>query len=507
MRERGSEEIEAALRLSEQRYRELFEGNPVAMAVWDPSTGLILAANDAALAQYGYGREEMLGLSVRALVHPDDLPRLAEAVPNFGSGIAGAAPFRHRRRDGSEIEVEVTGHPLMWGGQPARLVMSIDVTERRQLEAQLRQAQKMEAIGRLAGGIAHDFNNILTVITGYSRLLLEAIPADAPEHEDAERIRQAADRASSLTQQLLTFSRRGLARATVVDINEVVRDACRMLDRVIGEHVDVRLSLDATAPLVESDEAQLQQVVVNLALNARDAMPDGGILSIETTDGSAAPWIGGLAGRVVLLTVSDTGVGMPGELRERAFEPFFTTKPAGQGTGLGLSSVYATVSQAGGRIRLLSEPGLGTTVWIALPVVDAGEARRPASGSPVAAGAAGAWILLAEDEQAVRSLVERILRRAGYEVLSAPDARAALELEAGHRGVIDLLVSDVVMPGMSGLELARELQARRPGTGVLLISGYTEESVATSGPQSFDLLGKPFTDSELLTRVRAVLGD
>ena len=499
-------EVEEALRLSEERHRELFESNPVAMAVWDPATGEVLAANDAALRQYDYERDEMIGLSVATLVHPEDLPRLAEAVPNLGSGIVGAAPFRHRRRDGSEIEVEVTGHPLTWGGRPARLVMAIDVTERRQLEAQLRQAQKMEAVGRLAGGIAHDFNNVLTVIGGYSRLLVDSLADDAPEREDAERIRDAADRAGSLTQQLLSFSRRGLVRASTVDLNDVVRDACRMLERVLGEHVDVRLSLRAPSPLVRSDETQLQQVVVNLALNARDAMPDGGILSIETADGSVAPWTGGLAVPSVLLSVSDTGVGMAGELRERAFEPFFTTKAPGQGTGLGLSSVYATVSQAGGRIRLLSEPGAGTTVWIALPVVVAPEHEAASSGAAALPGESGARILLVEDEVAVRALVERILRRAGYEVLAAADAARALELEAAAER-IDLLLSDVVMPGMSGIELAREIRAKRPETRVLLISGYTEESVGSSGPGSLDLLGKPFTDNELLTRIRSILGD
>jgi hypothetical protein len=497
---------EAALRLSEERYRALFESHPVPMAVWDPATGTILAANDAALRQYGYGADEIVGLGVDQLVHPDDLPRLREAVPRFSSGVDGAAPFRHLRRDGSVIEVEVSGHDLDYSGRPARVVMALDITERRQLEEQLRQAQKMEAIGRLAGGIAHDFNNMLTAITGYSQLLLDSFEDEDPRRDDVEQVHAAATRASALTGQLLGFSRRAMIAPTTLDLNEVVRETQPMLQRLIGEHITMTVDLRARTPWIVADRSQVEQVVVNLALNARDAMPTGGMLRIETDDlDAAAAWAQGLASEAsVVMTVADDGVGIANDVRERVFEPFFTTKEPGQGTGLGLSTVYSTVRAAGGRIRLLSEPGHGTTFRILLPMaLPPGQPERRAAPRRRLSADHGR-ILLVEDEPAVRELVARVLRQAGFEVLSAADGPSAIALADLDRDAIDLLLTDVVMPDMSGVELSREIRARRPGIRVLLMSGYTEESLV--GPDgALDLLPKPFTDSVLLAAVRSSL--
>lgn len=490
------------LRLSEQRYRELFESHPAPMAVWDPGTGEILAANDAALVQYGYERDQLTGLSVAQLVHPDDLQQLVDAAPNFGSGLARSAIFRHRRRDGSELQVEVTGHQLAWDGRPVRLVMAIDISERRRLEEQLRQAQKMEAVGRLAGGIAHDFNNLLMAISGFTRLLLGSLPEDTPAHEDALQIQRAAERAASLTGQLLSFSRRGANRTATVDVNESVREAHRLLERVLGGGIQLRLALASRAALVSIDPAELQQVVINLCLNARDAMPDGGMLDIETQVGSPPRWADGLSAPIVVLSVSDTGSGMSDELRERAFEPFFTTKD--EGTGLGLASVYASVTRAGGQIRLDSEPDSGTTIRICLPAANGDASAAFTARSAEGMSPRQSRILLVDDDPQVRSLVDRLLRDEGYEVLVAADGQAALA-RAAESGPIDLLLSDVVLPRMNGLVLARQLRERWPDLRVLLMSGYSDEPLGGIGSVPFELLAKPFSDDQLLGRVRSLL--
>jgi two-component system, cell cycle sensor histidine kinase and response regulator CckA len=502
----AGDDVNEALRRSEERYRELFDSHPIAMAVWDPATGAVLAVNDAAVRQYGYERNEFVGLTLERIVHPEDQPRLAEAVPRFSAGVDGAAAFRHMRKDGTEIEVEVSGHPISWDGRPARLVMATDVTERRQLEAQLRQAQKMEAVGRLAGGIAHDFNNLLTAISGYSGLLIETLDEGDPRRDDADQIRVAAERATELTSQLLAFSRRGMVRPIAVDVHGVIREMQPMVERLLGEHIQLRVGLRADDPHVLTDRSQLEQVVLNLVLNARDAMPEGGRVTIETEALEAtAAWAQGLTPATsVVLTVSDTGTGIAEDVREHVFEPFFTTKGQAGGSGLGLATVYATIRQAGGRIRLQSAPGHGTTVRIVLPISPRPDDAARLEGAPSNVAESPRRVLLVEDETAVRELVERILRKAGFVVTSAPDALVALRT-AADTGPFDLLVSDIVMPGMNGIELARELRAVRPDLRVLLISGYTEEAVGRVGPDGIDLLSKPFTADELLGRIRQVL--
>jgi CheY-like chemotaxis protein len=366
----------------------------------------------------------------------------------------------------------------------------------------------MEAVGRLAGGVAHDFNNLLTAIGGYTRLLLDALDPDDPRHDDALQIEAAADRAASLTQQLLAFSRGGMLKPTRLDLNTVITELVSLLGRLLGEAIDLRLDLRATTAWVRADRSQVEQVLVNLAVNARDAMPDGGTFRIETEDlDPGTAWRQGLtAGGYVALSVGDTGVGIAEELRDQVFEPFFTTKSQGEGTGLGLATVYAVVRQAGGRIRLLSEPGRGTTFRILLPVVSEaeGDPATTESATERPLGRSGR-ILVVEDETAVRELVGRVLGGAGHQVSSARDAAEALSLTRRQDPAFDLVLTDVVMPGMNGLQLARELRADRPDLPIILMSGYTAEPLEASDA-GFVLLPKPFTADDLLRHVGAALG-
>lgn len=519
-----------AVRVSEARYRELFASHPVAMAVWDPTSLRILDANDAAIVQYGYSREEIAGLTIDRLVHPADWDRLMATVPNLGTGIAGGAIFRHIRKDGSVIEVEMTGHGLTVGGRPVRVVMALDVTARRRLEEQLREAQKMEAIGRLAGGIAHDFNNLLTAINGYGELLLAALPSGDPRRSDAEQIQLAGQRAAAITGQLLAFSRRQLLKPQVVDVHAAVRRIEPTLRNLIGNRVELRLDLEARDPFIMADAPQLEQILINLAVNGRDAMPGGGVLTIGTanlaagadqagSDEMGTDEVGGhevgsdqragmqAAGEQVVLSVSDTGLGMNEFVRRQIFEPFFTTKGFGQGTGLGLASVYGTVRQSGGQIRVRSEPGQGSTFRVAFPRASAADrgARQAAPPSRPLPPPSGT-ILLVEDEPIVRALIRAVLERTGYTILEAPDGRAALAIADEHPQ-IDLLLADVVMPGMTGLELARRVAGKLRGLPIVLMSGYAEEGLPPSAAADNEMgfVAKPFTTESLEGAVREAL--
>jgi signal transduction histidine kinase len=381
----------------------------------------------------------------------------------------------------------------------------------RQLEAQLRHAQKMEAVGHLAGGIAHDFNNILTGILGYASLLKEGVPAGSPNREPIDEIEQAARRAATLTRGLLAFSRKQQMELRPTDLNEVVRNLEKMLRRIIGEDVELRVELSARPLVANADPAQLEQILVNLAANAKDAMPDGGLLSLATRATSVEELEGSgerlpLEGRVALLTVSDTGAGMDEELQQKIFEPFFTTKEVGRGTGLGLSIAHGIVQQHGGAIRVYSRPGIGTTFKIFLPLV-AGSAASAAA--PEAAPAVGGdeRILIVEDEAQVRRVVRSILAKAGYTVVEAGDGAEALELLERQAQPFQLLVSDVIMPRLNGSELRTAVSARFPALRVLFVSGYTPEVIRRRGllAEGDELLMKPFTAAELLGRVRVVL--
>ncbi|MBA2457557.1 MAG: response regulator, partial [Gemmatimonadales bacterium] len=379
------------------------------------------------------------------------------------------------------------------------------------LEEQLRQAQKMEAVGQLAGGIAHDFNNLLTAITGYAELVLMTLGADDPRRPDVQEICHATDRAATLTRQLLAFSRRQVLQPRLIDLHRLAKDVERLLHRLIGENIEVVTLTDAGLGLVKADPSQMEQVLVNLAVNARDAMPGGGRLTIETRNvvlGTEYATGHSMVepGPYVLLAVTDDGTGMDQPTLARVFEPFFTTKGPGRGTGLGLSMVYGIVKQSGGYVWVYSELGRGTTFKIYLPRAS-GQAVAPEAELSVTAPGGHETILLVEDEPAVRALAQRVLAARGYSLLVAADGPAALEVAGRHHGGIDLLLTDVVMPGISGRELAQRLLALRPATRVLYITGYTEDTVVRHGLVQAGLayLEKPFRADLLLTKVRQVL--
>jgi PAS domain S-box-containing protein len=417
------------------------------------------------------------------------------------------------RADGSTMWLETSKLPLH---DAAGVVIGVlgtwqDITQRRQMEEQLRQSQKMEAVGRLAGGIAHDFNNLLTVILGYSEMLLAMLPAPAEHLRDSlEAVRDAGDRAAALTRQLLAFSRKQVLEPRVLNLNEVVTHTEKLLRRLIGENIVLGTVLADDLDLVRVDPGQMEQVLMNLVVNGRDAMPGGGRLTIETravdipaegpkSDDDCPP------GRYVQLSVSDTGAGMTPEVKARIFEPFFTTKQLGQGTGLGLSTVYGIVKQSGGRIAVYSEPGIGSAFHIYLPAVTAAPAPLALEDDAIRGGTE--TVLLVEDEQAVRALVRMSLEKRGYKVLEAASGREALDLAALHGGSIELLVSDVVMPEMSGPELVAALGPLRPAMKILLVSGYTEDAMVRHGiaQAKANFLQKPFTLGTLARKVREVL--
>ncbi|MFL5577346.1 MAG: ATP-binding protein [Gemmatimonadaceae bacterium] len=536
----ADDEGRAMLRETEARYRLLFEANPRPTWVYDVDTFRFLAVNRAAVEAYGWSREEFLAMTILDIRPRDDVDRVVRRVSEMASVPDGASEWRHLTRDGRVLDVHVLSHPVPFGSRRARLVLVDDITERRRLETQLRDAQKMEAVGRLAGGIAHDFNNLLTAIKGYSQLglvTLDALAEDpgaagAPspaggDDEDAQppldqlrtdlgAIRSAADRAAALTAQLLAFSRRQVLQPVVLDLNAVAAGMEGMVRRLIGEHIDVRLELGARPGHVKADPSQLEQVLLNLVLNARDAMPAGGHLTVATADvvvgaGAAARRAGLPPGAYVALSVRDTGVGMDEATRSRMFEPFFTTKDVGHGTGLGLATVYGIVKQSGGEVRVESAPGKGTTVRVHLPATDEPlPAPRETGATPLrdSVPRQGATVLVVEDETSVRELACAVLRQTGYRVLSAPSAADALRLLERLDGALDLLVTDVVMPGASGPELAADVKRRHPGVAVIYMSGYSERAVdqrrARADGAAF--VEKPFTLEEFRSRVAAVMG-
>jgi PAS domain S-box-containing protein len=490
-------------------YQRLFASHPVAMAIWNPATGRILAVNDAAVSQYGYSRSEAVGMTVDRLIHPDDWPRLRERVASMPPGHVSGETFRHIRRDGSVLEVEMTGHEVDFDGIAARVVMAADVTERRSLEERLRQAQRMEAVGQLAGGIAHDFNNLLMVINGFSEVLVGRLP-DGDELDAAQQIRMAGERAANLTRQLLAFASPGMQRPEIVDLVATIDGLLPMLERALGEHVEVRVEREARDPWVETDRAQLEQVIVNLAVNARDAMPDGGRLTLEVRDApSDLPEAIGAPQGALLLSIRDTGRGIGQELRERVFLPFFTTKADRGGSGLGLATVFATVRGAGGRVWVEGNDGPGTTIRVLLPrAAEPPPEERPATHDETTGPERRGVVLVADDEGAVRTLIERVLRGAGYEVVTAAHGGAAMDVADARLADLDLLVTDAVMPGVTGLQLARRVRVRRPDLPVLFISGWASDAFEQewrSEPR-VDLLLKPFSVGELLGRVAALAG-
>ena len=627
-----SRRADQALRESKERYRVLFERNPQAIVVADAESLKVLAANNAALAQYGYTREEFLQLSIKDLHPPEDVPALVERLSDRTAPLAQGS-WRHVRKDGTLIDVEVAAHPLMWGDRPAwhgvitdvtarkraeadlrlrerviegmsqglliadatrpdrpviyvnrgferitgyaaaemlgrnprvlqgpetdpasaqkikaalaageptsveilnyrkdgttywnqlsitpirdengRLThfvgLQSDITGRRRLEDQLRQSQKMEAVGTLAGGVAHDFNNMLMVVNGYSEQVARRLAPDDPLRAKVEEIRRAGERATALTGQLLAFSRKQVLAPRVLDLNTAIRGLEKMLRRLIGEHIDMVVVPGRALGRVKTDPGQIEQVVMNLAVNARDAMPNGGGIRLETENVEVGPaearaQVGLLPGRYVLLTVADSGTGIDAATLPHIFEPFFTTKAAGKGTGLGLSTVYGIVKQSGGYVGVTSTPGLGTTFRVYLPATEEPLAAGPGETSAPHAAAAGT-VLVAEDDPTVRGLVCSSLADAGYTVLEARHAGEAVELCDRYKDGIDLLLTDLVMPQMTGRDLARRVVAMRPAIRTLYMSGYAEPELL-EGLAEGDFLAKPFTTDTLTNRVRDIL--
>jgi two-component system, cell cycle sensor histidine kinase and response regulator CckA len=499
---------EEALRKSEERYRILFERNPNPMFVYDCETSAYLAVNDAAVTQYGYTREEFLRMTIADLRPVEDVQAPTTALGACRPTVDRRGVWRHRRKDGSFLDVEITSYCLPFGDRPACIVLAHDVSEQRRLEEQFLQVQKMEAVGRLAGGIAHDFNNLLTVINGYAAMLLEDLGDRGECAAHAGTILKAGERAAALTQKLLAFGRKQIVATRLFDLNIVVANLERALDQLLGEAIVLRLDLQPDLGRVRADPNQFEQVLLNLTINARDAMPKGGCLTIITRD--PAPDEAGAGVRPepqIMLVVSDTGQGMTEEVRRHLFEPFFTTKELGKGTGLGLATVYGIVKQAGGHIDVETGLETGTTFRVYLPrAADPEPAPRPAESPPAPKGSQ--TVLLAEDEDGVRALARQVLVSAGYVVLEACDGDEALRRAESHPGRIDLLVSDVVMPSLGGRELAERLLARDSALKVLYLSGNTEDEVVRHGVSSAEVhfLPKPFSPAALAEKARQVLG-
>jgi PAS domain S-box-containing protein len=513
---------EEALRRNEEYFRSLIENSSDMIAVVDREQH-IRYVSPAVERVLGYDTNAWRELPGSSVVHPADVSRsnatFAAALEQ--PDVPHINELRIRHVDGSWRTLEVTlRNQLDVAGVEGMVINARDVTERKRAEAALREseellarAQKMDAIGRLAGGVAHDFNNLLTAIQGHAALLLDELHDSSGIRTDLLEIRDAAERATTLTRQLLAFSRRQVLQPRVLDLNLVVADMEKMLRRMIGEHIELRTELGSPLDLVRADPTQLEQVLLNLIVNARDALPRGGRVCVRTANRSVPEGSPGAdpelpPGDYVMLQVEDDGAGMSAQVAEHAFEPFFTTKGPGSGTGLGLSTVYGIVKQSGGHVWLESQPAGGTTVTLYLPRV--AEPLELIEHHPVMAAApkgGSETVLLAEDEKSVRDLAKRILERGGYHVLEASTGREALDVQTAHEGPIHLLLSDVVMPEMNGPELATRVVQLRPDIRVLFMSGYAEEAVAHHGAiaGTHAFMEKPFSPDELLRRVRAVL--
>jgi PAS domain S-box-containing protein len=504
---------EHALRLSADRYRSLVVAS--AQVVWTANAAGDVFEDMPLWREFtGRGVEETLGRGWLDAIHPEDREQAGQAWSNAVKSRSNyATQFRVLRNDGEYRDLLVRGVPVFENDGSVRewVGTCTDITDQRQLEDQSRQGHKMEAMGKLAGGIAHDFNNLLGVIIGYSDLLLSSTqPGDASRRE-VEQIKKAGQRAASLTLQLLAFSRKQVLMPKVLDLNQVVRETSKMLLRLIGEHIELVTTLSPTLDHVRADPAQIEQVIVNLAINARDAMPNGGKLVIQTRDAeldqSHNRYLNDdvKPGNYVLLTVSDTGIGMDKKTQARIFEPFFTTKGKGKGTGLGLATAYGIVKQSSGYIWVYSEVGRGTVVKVYMPRVQVGlsqvQLEEPAPPPP-----GSGTILLVEDEDSLRELNHKLLESMGYKVIEAANGADAIRTVGQCRDRIQLLVTDVVMPGMTGRELAERLVASYPKLKVLYVSGYTDDAIMRTLAPGVAFLQKPFTRDSLAKKIQESLG-
>jgi PAS domain S-box-containing protein len=504
-------QAQEALIESEEKYRLLVENADEAIFV--VQDGAITFPNQKMQVLTGYSIADLEGMLLADLISDDSVGQNLELSRQWlgGSNTPGARPVRMKNHWGKEVWVQPTATMITWRNRPASLCFLKDVTEQKKVEAQLIQAQKMEAVGMLAGGIAHDFNNILSVINGFAEIALLKLIEGDPMRVFVQDILNAGQRAAALTRQLLAFSRSQLLSPSVIDLNALVNGLGKMLRRLIGEDIDLRIIGGADLWATKADPGQIEQIIMNLVINARDAMPEGGSLTIETSnveldDDYALGHIGATPGPHVMLAVSDSGCGMSPEVLTRMFEPFFTTKPQGKGTGLGLATVYGIVKQSGGSIWVQSEVGKGTTFKVYLPRVKESEMRQKQARPSVTAGR-GETVLVVEDDDTVRRLVAQMLELGHYKAILAKNGGEALLLCEQRQEPIALLLSDVIMPYMDGRELARRLVGTRPDMKVLLMSGYTDRAIVHDGmlEEIAQFIQKPFSATDLLTKINEVL--
>jgi PAS domain S-box-containing protein len=509
---------EQSLRESEQRFRNVVEGAPVGMFI--ETDGLFQYLNPAALALFGAERaDQVVGQTVADRIHPDSRAAVGERSRQICDELR-VAPFleeRYLRLDGTELDVEVTARPFVFQERNSAIVFARDITERkreeeksRDLQLQLHQSQKMEAVGRLAGGIAHDFNNLLMVIQSFTEMLQGSLPGNSPLQRNTREIMKAAKRGASLTSQMLAFSRKQIIAPVVLDLNTVIHETAKMLKRIIGEDIEFRVESAESLWTIEADPAQIAQILMNLCVNSRDAMPQGGTLLIATANATVGEGSNGRESRVspgdyVRLSVSDTGTGISKEHQEKIFEPFFTTKEVGKGTGLGLAMVYGIVEQSGGHVFVESELSQGSRFTIYLPRVE-GEPVLDYSANTETQTRGTETVLVAEDDDALREAMCEYLRSLGYLVLAASSSQQTLSV-ARQQGHIDLLLTDVVMPGMNGRELSQTLAAQRPDLKTIHMSGYTDDALLRHGVEEMGIrfLQKPFRLSTLARKVRETL--
>jgi PAS domain S-box-containing protein len=508
-----------ALQQSENLYRTLIDNSLT--GIYMIQKGHYVFINDMFYKITGYSWDELKSKHPLDLIVPEKQNQMRTILQKrlAGEEVPSEYETQMLRKDGSQIDVQVRAALILFENQPTILGNIIDITERKRtehqmifLQEQLRQSQKIEAIGRLAGGVAHDFNNLLTVILGTSELLLLELEKESPLRESIEDIKRTAERAATLTHQLLAFSRRQVMEFQVLDLNDVLRNLEKMLRRIIGEDIELITSFAGDLGKIKADPNQIEQILMNLVVNAKDAMPQGGRLIIETENAEldeeySHSHVGVKPGRYVRLSISDKGIGMPPELKEKVFEPFFTTKEKGKGTGLGLSTVYGIVKQSGGNIWVYSEPMKGTTIKIYLPrafePLEENKEQLEMGESPFG----NETILVVEDEEEVRKLAVQILEKHGYQVLKAQDGDEALALCENYRGPIHLILTDVVMPGMGGRELVHHLHELHLESKVVYMSGYTDNAIVHHGilEKGINYIQKPFTIEGLLRKIWEVL--
>ncbi|MEO8089257.1 MAG: ATP-binding protein [Gemmatimonadales bacterium] len=506
--------LHRAAQEANERYGMLFESNPQPMWVFEVDSLAFLEVNEAATRQYGYSRDEFLSMTIMDILPPDDAPGVHHGLERSGVTRGDVALAQHQRKDGTIVDMELVSHQMELGGRRARLVLGTDISERtrtraalHQSEEQLRQAQRMDAAGRLAGGVAHDFNNLLTTIRGFSDLLLRDLPEEHVRRKDVEQIRLAADRGAQLTRQLLTFGGQPALQPRTLELNGVVTNMEGLLRRLVGADIQLVTRLRPGLGDVKMDPGQLEQILVNLVLNARDAMPAGGTLTIETGERQISGSTRGRSvkpGRYLVLAVSDSGSGSDGEGLPNAFEPFLASNAPGSRSSMGLSIVYGIVKQNGGGVRVSSEPEQGTTVKVFIPRVE-GEELTSTDAPPSLRG--DETVLVVEDEDGVRELLWKVLTEQGHTVLEARHGQDALSVASGYGHPIQLVVTDVVMPGMAAGQLVDALLGERPELKVLYISGYTDDEVMRRGitKRGAAFIHKPFTSVELMRKVREVL--